>query len=75
MMPILKTIRVPTFGTDPFAFRDGNAVHPDDMPIELEPVDHNRVRITMGGVSRVVDGISLATAVDEVLRAYRCGQR
>lgn len=68
---LLKTIRVPTWSGEPVGFRDGNAIHTDDMPIEIEPVDHNRVKLTMGGVARVVDGISLATAVDEVLAAFR----
>lgn len=64
-------IRVPTLTSEPFGYRDGHAIHTEDMPIEIAPVDDNRVKITMGGTSRIVDGISLVDAIHRQLAARR----
>lgn len=62
---------VPTF--------DPNSAHPDPNrammpaapPMEIEAIGPNTVRVSLGGVSRVLDGVALSNAVNDCLGDWR----
>ena len=67
----MQSERVPTLSSNPIGFRNDHAIHAEDMPIDIAPIDANRIKITMGGVSRIVDGVSLQDAISRQLSAAR----
>lgn len=67
----MKSIRLATLDPEPVAMRDGAAIHIEMWPMEIGPFDVNRVKVTLGGVSRVVDGVALADACNRLLGVYR----
>ena len=62
---------IPTF--DPVSVNpDPNrAMMPAAPPIEIEAIGPNTVRMTVGGVSRVFDGIALCNAVNKCISDFR----
>ena len=50
------------------------AMMPAAPPVELEAIGPNTIKITVGGVSRVLDGISLCDAVNKCLGDWRLGE-
>lgn len=62
---------VPTF--DPVSVNPDpkRAMMPAAPPIEIEAIGANTVRITVGAVARVLDGISLCNAVNECIGDWR----
>lgn len=62
---------IPTF--DPISIHpDPNrAMMPTAPPIEIEAIGPNTVRVTIGEVSRVLDGIALCDAVNQCLGDWR----
>jgi hypothetical protein len=65
---------VPTF--DPVSVNpDPNrAMMPAAPPIEIEAIGPNTVRLTVGGASRVLDGIAPSNAVNDCLADWRMRQ-
>lgn len=60
---------VPTF--DPIPAHPDRAMFLGAPPIEIEAIGVNTVRVTIGEVSRVLDGIALSNAVNECLADWR----
>lgn len=64
---------VPTF--EPVLSTDGLKPHPTieiSAPhMAVEPWGQNHVRITIAGITKTVDGVSLCNAVNEALAAKR----
>lgn len=70
----MRTLKRYIASFDPVAIQVApeRAKYPAAPPMEIEAVGDNEVRITIGGVSRVIDGISLSNAINEVVHNYRC---
>ena len=68
-------INIPTF--DPFPLRPDpeRALYPSAPPMRIEAIGPNEVRITIGEVSRVVDGVALSNAVNGALHNFRRHRR
>lgn len=64
---------VPTF--DPITINPDpkRAMFPAAPPIAIGAIGANTIQLTIGGVSRVVDGISLCNAVNQCLSDWRRG--
>ena len=70
----MNTIRLSTYEPTASALRDGNAVQ-SSLPgsfVEVQPSDENMVRVRVaGGEWRMVDGVSLASAINQSLARAR----
>jgi hypothetical protein len=62
---------VPTFDQVSVNPDQNRAMMPAAPPIEIEAIGPNTVRVSIGGVSRVLDGISLCNVVNECLGDFR----
>jgi hypothetical protein len=70
-------LRVPTY--DPLSAvkisADRVAIVPDIICVEVEEYSDYRVKITVGGVTRIVDGVALCNAVNETITRSRRRRR
>ena len=67
----MQKIHIPCFEPVGIALENGVRAHLADPPIEVEPYDHNHVRIHVGDSTRLVEGVALATAVNECIGRAR----
>lgn len=67
--------RVATF--DPINIRayDDRQMFPAAPPMEIEAISINTIKITIGGITRLVDGISLCNAVNQSIGDWRKANR
>ena len=69
MMP--RYINIPTFDPVPLRPNPTTAMYPSAAPMQIEAVGPNDVKMTIGEVCRVVDGVTLADVVNGCLQDYR----
>lgn len=50
------------------------ACHAELFPLQVEPFGTNEVKISIDGVSRIVDAFALGRAMDEAVRRFRAAR-
>lgn len=68
-------IKIPTF--DPISVGGDvtTPMYPSAPPMRIQAVGPNEVKITIGDVSRVVDGVTLSNAVNGEMEKFRRRRR